>query len=532
MVFDDEEENKLEYTVIHKEFKKLCEGLIEAMLWELGATPEMFGEAYDKAQSTPGYQKITKIIESIDNYETFARMMRKKNAALNEAAFKMLTQQDQQPITTPGETAKPAMTKIEETKTAPNMPTKHSPEKIARKMELQTKKEEGNLSTKETEELSQLEKEQMDLVAQISMREEEERKKIEEEEERILKQVLEMSEKEHEQEISRKQSDIQKKETDIEKKERLLREKEEKLKQEEERIRKEKEEFEKVRQQQREQETKKPVEVAQTVPTAAPVSMPAPVPEVKEKPKKKKKKKIIEAPKEEKPAEAVTEVTNSSLPKVFDLPPVSQNKKSGGMLAADMDILKAASSDLFKKNQKKDYDPYTDDADFGAWNKKQENSGKTMAELMKAKLEKMSSNEAPKVEKNPDPEDRKARLKAQRDRIVKLKQEEMKKELEDARQGNTDNKYSNNLFKELMSLDKKVTQQEAKKKKPGVKKTDSPEVKPSEDDEAEVISSQPKKKDMASLFDDDSDDEEKKKKEDAARKERYRQVMKNMTQDA
>lgn len=77
IVFDDEEENKLEYTVIHKEFKKLAEGLIEAMLWELGATPEMFGEAFEKATNTPGYQKITRIIESIDNYEVFAKMMRK-----------------------------------------------------------------------------------------------------------------------------------------------------------------------------------------------------------------------------------------------------------------------------------------------------------------------------------------------------------------------------------------------------------------------------------------------------------------------
>ena len=77
IVFDDEEENKLEYTVIHSDFKKLAEGLIEAMLWELGATPEMFAEAFEKAQNTPGYDKITRIIESIDNYEIFSKMMRK-----------------------------------------------------------------------------------------------------------------------------------------------------------------------------------------------------------------------------------------------------------------------------------------------------------------------------------------------------------------------------------------------------------------------------------------------------------------------
>jgi hypothetical protein len=62
IVFDDEEESKLEYTIVHKEFKHLAEGLIEAMLAELSATPQMFGEAMDLASNTPGFQKINKII--------------------------------------------------------------------------------------------------------------------------------------------------------------------------------------------------------------------------------------------------------------------------------------------------------------------------------------------------------------------------------------------------------------------------------------------------------------------------------------
>lgn len=62
IVFDSDEENKLEYTVIHKDFKQLCEGLIEAMLAELSATPDMFAEAMQKASETPGFNKINKII--------------------------------------------------------------------------------------------------------------------------------------------------------------------------------------------------------------------------------------------------------------------------------------------------------------------------------------------------------------------------------------------------------------------------------------------------------------------------------------
>ena len=112
-------ENKLEYTIIHKEFKKLAEGLIEGMLQELGATPEQFGEAFEKAQNPPGYQKIAKVIESIDNYEIFARMMRKKNATINESAFKMLQDQDMKEAIKEGKTSDKNIAPIEETKGAP-----------------------------------------------------------------------------------------------------------------------------------------------------------------------------------------------------------------------------------------------------------------------------------------------------------------------------------------------------------------------------------------------------------------------------
>ena len=71
------------------------------MLTEIGATNDMFGEAMGKAADTPGYQRVIKIIESVDNYELFAKMMRKKNAALNEAALKLLIQQDGKETTAP-----------------------------------------------------------------------------------------------------------------------------------------------------------------------------------------------------------------------------------------------------------------------------------------------------------------------------------------------------------------------------------------------------------------------------------------------
>jgi len=36
--FDGEEENKLEFTSIHNEFKKMVEGLLEELMTDLGVT--------------------------------------------------------------------------------------------------------------------------------------------------------------------------------------------------------------------------------------------------------------------------------------------------------------------------------------------------------------------------------------------------------------------------------------------------------------------------------------------------------------
>jgi hypothetical protein len=88
--FDDEDENKLEYTSIHKEFKTLAEGLIEGMITQLGASNDDFAEAFEKANDTLGFQKVKKILASIDDFQTFKRMMAKKNADLNREAMEML----------------------------------------------------------------------------------------------------------------------------------------------------------------------------------------------------------------------------------------------------------------------------------------------------------------------------------------------------------------------------------------------------------------------------------------------------------
>ena len=68
IVFDNEDENKLEYTSIHnvsfyhsytvQEFKKIVDDLLMELMSELGVTEEQFMEACDKASLNPLHKKI------------------------------------------------------------------------------------------------------------------------------------------------------------------------------------------------------------------------------------------------------------------------------------------------------------------------------------------------------------------------------------------------------------------------------------------------------------------------------------------
>lgn len=220
----------------------------------------------------------------------------------------------------------------------------------------------------------------------------------------------------------------------------------------------------------------------------------------------------------------------------MDLPPVTQHRDPA-MMGADYDILKAASQDIFAKDKSKHYDPY---ADFDPTDDpfKQDDTEKlSMRELMQKKLQGHPTKTEEAATTGESVEDRKARLKAQRDLILKKKQEERDKELQEARDGKSDNKYSNNLLKDLLALDKKVNAQEEKKKN-DVDKKRKPvaEVLQVDDFDEEAEEIKPKgvnkptpKKDMKSLFDSDDDEEELKKKADLkARQERQKQAMKQI----
>lgn len=95
IIFDNEDENKLEYTPCHNEFKKLVEELIGELLAELGVTQEQFMAACQKAESNPIHKKIVDQIVAVENFMAFKKLMCKRNAELNSQAMKMLQKQQQ-----------------------------------------------------------------------------------------------------------------------------------------------------------------------------------------------------------------------------------------------------------------------------------------------------------------------------------------------------------------------------------------------------------------------------------------------------
>lgn len=83
ITFDNEDENKLGYTPIHRQFKQLVEELIGELLAELGVTQEQFMEACEMAEKNPIHKKIVDQIVAVDNFVAFKKLMCKRNAELN-----------------------------------------------------------------------------------------------------------------------------------------------------------------------------------------------------------------------------------------------------------------------------------------------------------------------------------------------------------------------------------------------------------------------------------------------------------------
>ncbi|CAD8079979.1 unnamed protein product [Paramecium primaurelia] len=98
IVFDDEEENKLEYQALFKKYKKMMANLIDNMMNELGVNEEQFAEQVEKGLKHPKDKQVFEKLLTIDNFLVFKTSMIKRNKELELEALKEIEKQDQKKI--------------------------------------------------------------------------------------------------------------------------------------------------------------------------------------------------------------------------------------------------------------------------------------------------------------------------------------------------------------------------------------------------------------------------------------------------
>ncbi|CDW82473.1 coiled-coil domain-containing protein 104 [Stylonychia lemnae] len=94
IVFDDDEENKLEYTDIHNKFKKIVDQKLEAFVTDLGIPADVFVNSCE-VSSNKIHKSIINQLLAVENFLLFKKMMIARNKQLNEEAIKNLRQEDE-----------------------------------------------------------------------------------------------------------------------------------------------------------------------------------------------------------------------------------------------------------------------------------------------------------------------------------------------------------------------------------------------------------------------------------------------------
>ncbi|KAG2432599.1 hypothetical protein HXX76_008939 [Chlamydomonas incerta] len=83
LIFTPEEENKLEYTIYHNEFKELVDGLLTEFLEDLGVGAEQFYQVVAKAQGSDQLTSfVVQTILTVDDFLMFKAMMVRRNIDL------------------------------------------------------------------------------------------------------------------------------------------------------------------------------------------------------------------------------------------------------------------------------------------------------------------------------------------------------------------------------------------------------------------------------------------------------------------
>jgi len=103
-IFEDQEENKLEYTMIHNAFKQLVDELLEAHLVELSVTTEQFTRfcQHGLTGDNEFHRELVEQLLSVDDFLIFKAMMIKRNAQLYRQALEMFGGFSMQAPSAPG----------------------------------------------------------------------------------------------------------------------------------------------------------------------------------------------------------------------------------------------------------------------------------------------------------------------------------------------------------------------------------------------------------------------------------------------
>uniref|UniRef100_A0A1A7YTU9 Cilia- and flagella-associated protein 36 n=1 Tax=Iconisemion striatum TaxID=60296 RepID=A0A1A7YTU9_9TELE len=94
-VFDDEDENKLSYTEIHEQYKKLAEKLLENYMQEVGINEQQLLDActspFAKSKSL---QSVFQPVLATDDFQMFRSLMVQKNMELQLQALRVLKEKN------------------------------------------------------------------------------------------------------------------------------------------------------------------------------------------------------------------------------------------------------------------------------------------------------------------------------------------------------------------------------------------------------------------------------------------------------
>ena len=89
VIFEDAEENRLEYTDIHFKFRKLIETQLEAYIQDLGITQADFVATCGKAAKKV-HRTVLQQILAVEDYLLFKKMMINRNIQMNKEALEAM----------------------------------------------------------------------------------------------------------------------------------------------------------------------------------------------------------------------------------------------------------------------------------------------------------------------------------------------------------------------------------------------------------------------------------------------------------